>query len=311
LWIEELKVELPWEMCIIPPECTTLRTLTWASSPATTYRSFPGVSPYGLTPKRMENLRVFSLCAWYMPAVFEAICQAQRLEELHVKPLDFLCGAHQFLNFSANYGMTTIQLPDLPANLPRLRVLRGLALNYVIRMSCPALIDFELDIGCGCLQKEMVDIVASLKNNGIDLTRVEVLKVAKSCSRNDRLHEILPQMRMLRRLEVIGPVSIAAVEAMIDQNSCPRLEELVFHDARLLTGTPIMRVVERRLKGRRTQPLKEDPTMPKIQTIKRLEMSECALLEKEAEQWLKRNVPTVSIKHARPPKQGYRDRLAA
>jgi hypothetical protein len=238
----------------------------------------------------------------------------EQLREIQVIPDScFACGIPQCRGVRNRYtqGLPDTWPPTLPVRLPHLEVLHGLPLEYLQGMECPALVDLEIDSYCGCGVTNMLDPTQFFQKCHIDLSKLERLFLSRLQDISGPLLEkILPRMRKLYHLEVLASITNAAVEALTDPRRCPELEILVIRDARGLTGGPILRMIDGRLNPQNTSANASDPDSS-FATIQELQLLNCDMLEKVAEDWLKRNVPKVIITHVKQPKAGYRDKMVS
>ena len=233
------------------------------------------------------------------------------LEELRVlENYKSDCG---FLDCSASRPRGLLPADQwLPANLyrlPKLKVLLGLPLTCMELLECPVLEWLELGKHCSCIPVEEHDPVGFLQRSSVDLAKIQRLVLSRLGNRSSKfLEEMLPRLSRIGHLDVSESITNAMVEMLADPTVSPRLEVLIIRNASGLTGGPVLRLVEGRLKAQRA--LSGSPA-PELCTIRELHLLNCDMLEKPAEDWLKRNVPKLVITHVRQPKAGYRDKMTS
>lgn len=234
----------------------------------------------------------------------------EELRVLHNEWGDFKCGTP---NCPRSHEHSRPQvLSDEVIVLPSLKVLEC-PIAWLRTFELSALTALNLGEGCGCSGERTTTTAALLQQGrhagGLVSSSIEMLNIAGDAVAD--MSSILPRLPSLRRLNIKKKVQNDSIEAIVNGTSHACLEEVVIADASELTGTPLMRMVSNRISARKDPP--EDGQVPpqkrQPKLIRRLHLSRCDLLEKEAEDWLKRNVSDCEINRRRPaPLASYREK---
>lgn len=296
-----------------------------------------------LVPRENTSLRVLDLTKTFtkdtsysgasaISGCLPAIDQVQQIRKL-VLNRDHLLGYLQSGVLGAMNRVETFHVPEyvyrvcpvggypqypgpggLP-NLPSLAWLRGSPACLLGALACPNLTSLEIGPGCNCEAAVITQIFNDDREYpGFSPDKIAILRITQGVH-NTSLSAILPRMTKLQLLYTEQCVSNETIEALTDAAVNPCLHTIHIRDARSLTGTPLMRMVSNRLPRSKTSTSGNANVLAmdtqEVSQIYELHLSMCDLLEKEAEDWLKRNVPRCRIERIKPQAPAsYRDRMA-
>ena len=296
---------------LAPPNLRVLditRIFEAGSNPAD---SLPGIQCI----RRLQRLtlNVKQLRAYHQAGLLAGMTRLEELRVRHLPDDQITCRMP-----NCPYGLFATGDSSVPAQdairFAELKVLQSPPI-WIESIRCPSLSELRLGPGCSCDASATTTAFSQNLSGAIGhvSAQLETLVIDRFALYVD-VPAILPRMVQLKHLNIKRAlVRNDSIEAIMDAYSHPNLEEVVISDARDLTGTPLMRMVSNRIKLQTSSTTnRQDCESPRPSLIRHLRLSNCDVLEKEAEEWLKRNVPDCQIQRIRPAAPtSYRDRLAA
>jgi hypothetical protein len=296
---------------LVPRENTSLRVLdlTKTFTKENSYSGATAISSCLPAIDQVQQIRKLVLNRHHLLGYLQSgvLGTMNRVETFHV-------AEHVYRNCPVG-GYPRYPGPEGLPNLPSLEWLRGSPACLLGALACPNLTSLEIGPGCNCEAAVITQIFNDDREYpGFSPGKIAILRITQGVH-NTSLSAILPRMTKLYWLYTEQCVSNETVEALTDAAVNPCLHTIHIRDARSLTGTPLMRMVSNRLPRSKTSTSGNANVLAmdtqEVSQIYELHLSMCDLLEKEAEEWLKRNVPRCRIERIKPQAPAsYRDRMA-